>query len=139
MFSNFNGKLLIEKGQLTKEIIQSVKNQVEIVDIIISYNENLGYLRPEILQKLLIKDENGLYPIEKYLIEGTLDFQFIEMIDDGKKFLEICTKYNNIEWLRLANKKALMSKINGKRTLLEILIYASQKLITKPGKNKQRY
>ena len=127
MFSNFNGKLLIEyiaeKGQLTKEIIQSVKNQVEIVDIIISYNENLGYLRPEILQKLLIKDENGLYPIEKYLIEGTLDFQFIEMIDDGKKFLEICTKYNNIEWLRLANKKALMSKINGKRTLLEILIY----------------
>lgn len=128
LFSNINGKLFIEfiaeKGKLSDKIIKTVKNHLEIIDIVISTNNMfyLDYLSQEIIEKLMIKYQNGLYPIEKYLRNEKIYKYLIPLVNDAQKLIEICTKYNKLDWLQKANENVLMFGPNENKTLLHFLI-----------------
>lgn len=128
LFSIINDKLFIEfiaeKGKLTKKIINNVKNHLELIDIIISINEfyYFEYLSDELVKKLITKYPNGLYPIEKYLINERVYKYLIPLINDYNVLNEICTKYNKMDFLKYANKNILMIDLGENKTVLHLLI-----------------
>lgn len=128
LFSKIDDKLLIEiiaeNSKITALIVKAIKNNVEIVDILINTNNLylLDFISEDIIDKLLIKYNNGIYPIEKYLRNENIYNHLIPLINDEKKLIEICNKYNKIEWLKMANEKVLMFQAGKNNSLLEILV-----------------
>lgn len=128
LFSNVNGKLFVQfladKGKLSKKMIGNVKSNINLVDIIISTNDsyNLNYLSDELVKKLTIKYPNGLYPIEKYLINEKFYKHLLALVKDYEILNEICTKYNKTEWLKYANTDVLMHKITENEFVINKLL-----------------
>ena len=128
LFSYVNGKRLIdyiiEKNKIRSDIIKIITDNVEIIDLLCQDNNRyyLSYLSPEIINKLITKDNNGSYLIEKYLNDdGALKYM-IPLINDRSKLLEICSKYDNYSFMQYANANILMNKYNQDSTILEFLI-----------------
>ena len=73
LFSLVNGKriidYIIEKDKINDNILNSITDNIEIVDLICRSNKqyHLSHLSPEIINKLMTKDNSDTYPIEKYL------------------------------------------------------------------------
>lgn len=128
LFSNINGKLfidyIVEQKKLSKNIINVVKDHIEIVDMVISSNIfQLDYLSEEIMDKLMTKYPNGIYPIEKHINDNNnIMERLIPLINDSSKLIELCQKYNNYDWLEHANEKVLMNEISKNETILNYLI-----------------
>lgn len=127
LFSNFNGKRLIdyilEAKKISGSMVENIKNNIEIIDLLISTNNiyKLSYLSSEIIQKLITKDEKGIYPIEKYINDEKILKDIIPKVNDKNALLEICNKYNNYELLKYANTNILMSNYE-QNTILHFLI-----------------
>lgn len=129
LFSNYNGKRIIdyifeEKKSLSSTTIKNIKNHIEIIDLLISTNNiyELSYLSEEIIQKLITKDEKGIYPIEKYINEEKILKKIIPKVNNKNILLEICNKYNNYELLKYANENILMSNYKQNNSFLHFLI-----------------
>lgn len=107
----------------SSSMIEKIKDHVEVVDILIKYDKNkLLFINKEIVNKLLYKDINDNYLIEKYIKDDNVMNLLTEKIDDGKILLEISKKYKKIDWLKKSNELALMIKIKNNETLLDYLL-----------------
>lgn len=128
IFSDINGKRLIdyilEKNKLTMNVVSAIKEHIEIIDLIASYNDEymLAYINSEIIEKLMTKNENGIYLIEKYLNNNRILKQIIPLINDVDKLIDLCNKYNNYDLMRYVNQNILMSSYNQDTTILHYLI-----------------
>lgn len=128
IFSNINGKRLIdyilETNKLNYNIVSAIKEHIEIIDLISSYNSEymLHCISPEIIEKLMTKNEKGVYLIEKYLNNDKILKQIIPLIDDTNKLIDICKKYNNYDLMEYVNEKVLMSHYNKDNTIFHYLI-----------------
>lgn len=118
LFSMVNGKrfidFLLEEDKLTSGMITNVKENLEIVDILIKFKKEymLKYLSSEIIGKLLTKNNEEVYLIEKYIENKNVVDKLINSVDDIDKLIELCIKYNNYELLTNANENILTSKYN---------------------------
>lgn len=127
LFSNFNGKriidYIIEGNKISSPMVENIKNNIEIMDLLISTNNiyKLSSLSSEIIQKLITKDEKGIYPIEKYINDEKILEKIIPKINNKNILLEMCNKYNNYELLKYADASILMSNYE-QNTILHFLI-----------------
>lgn len=128
LFTKINNKNIIdyilESNNLTTEIVSNIKENIEIIDLIISTKQDyyLKYLSPEIIKKLEAKTENDSYYIEKYLNSEIIAKELIPLINNQNTLLEICNKNNNYNILKYANQNILMTNYNQNTTILDFLI-----------------
>jgi len=126
LFSVLNGQrfidFLVQKDKLSSKIIKSIKENIEIVDIVISVNKwNCDSFSPEIVKKLMIADSNGKYPIEKYFDDSDVT-KFLFKLIDNPEIIQLCKKNNKYNLLKDASVEVLLSKVNEKDTLLDELL-----------------
>ena len=128
LFIEFDGKRLIEyilkKNEMTKSMIESIHENIEIIDLLCNSNNYLylNYLSKDIITKLITKDNNGIYPIEKYLNNESLMDIIIPSIDDINIILEICDKYNNYDLIKSVEARMFMTNYKDNRTVLQFLL-----------------
>lgn len=81
---------------LFDKMIGFIEEHTEIVDLLCKYQleDELIYLNPEIIKKLITKDENGNYPIDKYISNSMSSYIAIKNIsslinfDDNYRFYD---------------------------------------------------
>lgn len=128
LFSTINGKRLfdyiVEKNMLNDRIIRAIKNNTEIIDLLIKNKKQyyLSYVSIEMKNKLMTKNIDGSYLIEKYLNNESILKKIIPLIDDTNKLLDLCMKNNDYNLMQYANENVIMSKLNQNSTILEFLI-----------------
>ena len=134
LFSTNNNEffkyLLIKNNMLIKKMISIIKEHTEIVDLLCKYHfeYHLIYLNPEIIKKLITKDENGNYPIDKYVsnsmaiknISSLINFD--ENIDFMIHFIKLLVDNKLYSFFYDADENILLYKVYPPKTLLEILI-----------------
>ena len=112
---------LLSKNCCYNYMIDVITEHIEIIDILIKHDRyKLIWLNKKLVNKLLTKDNNNDYLINKYINDEKLMKNLIDKCDDGKILLEIFEK-DNIKLLKYCNEQALMTKINNE-TLLEYLL-----------------
>lgn len=132
LFSNYNDVRLIdyiiEKGKINPNIIRNISN-IEIVDLLIDSNNSyyFTYLSDEVLNKLLMKNSDGKYNIEKYFDYRNIG-DLIKEINNPKELIDMCVSTNRYDLLEYANHNILMYELD-KGTLLDDLV--SKKIIPK--------
>lgn len=128
LFSTFEGKKYIdfffEKNKFISEIIASIENHIEIIDILTNSSNTfyLSKVRPELVEKLIQKDENGNYLIEKYINNDEIIKELIVKINNPTKLIELCKKTNREDLLKYANENILLFKIDEKTTIMEYVL-----------------
>ena len=127
LFKEFNGKriieYLVENNQLWNNSINVVKNHIEIIDILKKENTyNLIYLNEDLLNNLVVCDEHGNYPLQKYLDEKGVIEKLIPLINNAKGLIEFCIKNNVYNLLKYVNEKVLMYELEKGYTLLDNLL-----------------
>lgn len=134
LFSTNNNEffkyLLIKNNMLIKKMISIIKEHTEIVDLLCKYHfeYHLIYLNPEIIKKLITKDENGNYPIDKYVsnsmaiknISSLINFD--ENIDFMIHFIKLLLDNKLYNFFYDADENILLYKVYPPKTLLETLI-----------------
>lgn len=134
LFSTNNNEffkyLLIKNNTLIKKMISIIKEHTEIVDLLCKYHfeYHLIYLNPEIIKKLITKDENGNYPIDKYVsnsmaiknISSLINFD--ENIDFMIHFIKLLVDNKLYSFFYDADENILLYKVYPPKTLLETLI-----------------
>lgn len=134
LFSTNNNEffkyLLIKNNMLIKKMISIIKEHTEIVDLLCKYHfeYHLIYLNPEVIKKLITKDENGNYPIDKYVsnsmaiknISSLINFD--ENIDFMIHFIKLLVDNKLYSFFYDADENILLYKVYPPKTLLEILI-----------------
>lgn len=127
LFTKINDMYFIEYLCSIKNInysmIEQINNHIEIIDILIKYDKSkLFFVNKEIINKLLVKDINDNYLIEKYIEDENTIKLLLDKCDDGKLLLKILVKNKNELMLKNSNEEALMTKINSEETLLDYLL-----------------
>ena len=115
---------------LFEKMIGFIKEHTEIVDLLCKYHLEyyLKYLNPEIIKKLITKDENGNYPIDKYVsnsmaiknISSLINFD--ENIDFMIHFIKLLLDNKLYNFFYDADENILLYKVYPPKTLLETLI-----------------
>ena len=127
LFTKIEDKLLIEHiidsfSLDVYDIINSIKNNIDIVDIIIKKDKYLlSHLSEEIKAKLIEENDN-YFLIEKYFNNSFVLSTLIMAYDDPMKLLDICKKKNKLNILKFCNVEALMTNLDSSKTLLEYLL-----------------
>lgn len=128
LFTEFDGKKLIEyileKRGTSKSMIEGIHENIEIIDLLCNSNNYLylNYLSQDIITKLITKDNNGIYPIEKYLSNERLIDKIISLVNNIDALLEICNKHNNYDLIKLVNAKMLINNYKDNKTVLLFLL-----------------
>ena len=128
LFSNYNGirfiDYLAKNNKLTFDIVKSIKNHVEIVDILIEKKSMylLDKLDEKIVNQLIKEDLNGNYYIEKYFDNNVVMRNLIPIINNPKKLIQILDKNNKSELLEFANTDILMYELKDNYTVLNDLL-----------------
>ena len=128
LFTEFDGKKLIEhileKKQINKSIVESIYENLEIIDLLCNSNNYfyLNYLSQEIITKLITKDNNGIYPIEKYLNNKRLIEKIMPSINDINVLLEICNRNNNYDLIKAVKARMLITNYKDDKTVLLFLL-----------------
>lgn len=122
--------LLMKSNMLIKKMISIIKEHTEIVDLLCKYHleYHLIYLNPEIIKKLITKDKNGNYPIDKYVsnsmaiknISSLINFD--ENIDFMIHFIKLLVDNKLYSFFYDADENILLYKVYPPKTLLETLI-----------------
>ncbi len=122
--------LLMKSNMLIKKMISIIKEHTEIVDLLCKYHleYHLIYLNPEIIKKLITKDKNGNYPIDKYVsnsmaiknISSLINFD--ENIDFMIHFIKLLLDNKLYNFFYDADENILLYKVYPPKTLLETLI-----------------
>ena len=128
LFSYNNGTRFIDylaqNNKLTPSIVKSIKNHIEIIDIL---KENqilylISNINNEIANKLITLNSNGKYPIEKYLNNDAISVNIIPLIDKPKEIITVCEKNNKYNLLEYVNQNVLMYELKENYTLLDDLL-----------------
>ena len=128
LFTEFDGKKLIEhileKRQINKSIIESIYENLEIIDLLCNSNNYfyLNYLSQDIITKLITKDNNGIYPIEKYLNNKRLIEKIMPSINDINVLLEICNRNNDYDLINAVKARMLITNYKDDKTVLLFLL-----------------
>lgn len=128
LFTEFDGKKLIEhileKRQINKSIVESIYENLEIIDLLCNSNNYfyLNYLSQDIITKLITKDNNGIYPIEKYLNNKRLIEKIMPSINDINVLLEICNRNNNYDLIKAVKARMLITNYKDDKTILLFLL-----------------
>ncbi len=127
LFSKIGDKrlidLIVEKNALYYINFKNIKNNLEIVDILIRNNE-FGYLHQlsdELVSRLMSKDTDGKYEIEKYFNNGAAIKILVGLIKN-KEVIGLCKKYKKEYLLEYVNEVVLLSEVYNNKTLLDILL-----------------
>lgn len=134
LFSTNNNEffkdLEMEDILLFEKMIGFIVEHTEIVDLLCKYHleYHLSYLNPEIIKKLITKDENGNYPIDKYIsnsmaiknISNLINFD--ENIDFMIHFIKLLVDNKLYSFFYDADENILLYKVYPPKTLLETLI-----------------
>ena len=128
LFTEFDGKKLIEhileKRQIDKSIVENIHENLEIIDLLCNSNNYfyLNYLSQDIITKLITKDNNGIYPIEKYLNNKRLIEKIMPSINDINVLLEICNRNNNYDLIKAVKARMLITNYKDDKTILLFLL-----------------
>lgn len=128
IFSNIDGvrfiDFVVKQNKITDDIIKPIKNNIEIIDILISNNKKfyLSYLNEELAKKIIVPDSSGVCFIEKYINNESVMEELIPLIHDSNKLIEICKKHNKYELLKYSNSDVLISNVDQNYTLIEDLL-----------------
>ena len=128
LFTEFDGKKLIEhileKKQINKSIVESIYENLEIIDLLCNSNNYfyLNYLSQDIITKLITKDNNGIYPIEKYLNNKRLIEKIMPSINDINVLLEICNRNNDYDLIKAVKARMLITNYKDDKTVLLFLL-----------------
>ncbi len=128
LFTEFDGKKLIEhileKRQINKSIVENIHENLEIIDLFCNSNNYfyLNYLSQEIITKLITKDNNGIYPIEKYLNNKRLIEKIMPSINDINVLLEICNRNNDYDLINAVKARMLITNYKDDKTVLLFLL-----------------
>lgn len=128
LFTEFDGKKLIEhileKKQISKSIVENIHENLEIIDLFCNSNNYfyLNYLSQEIITKLITKDNNGIYPIEKYLNNKRLIEKIMPSINDINVLLEICNRNNDYDLIKTVKARMLITNYKDDKTVLLFLL-----------------
>lgn len=128
LFTEFDGKKLIEhileKRQINKSIVESIYENLEIIDLLCNSNNYfyLNYLSQDIITKLITKDNNGIYPIEKYLNNKRLIEKIMPSINDINVLLEICNRNNDYDLIKAVKARMLITNYKDDKTVLLFLL-----------------
>lgn len=128
LFTEFDGKKLIEhileKRQINKSIIESIYENLEIIDLLCNSNNYfyLNYLSQDIITKLITKDNNGIYPIEKYLNNKRLIEKIMPSVNDINVLLEICNRNNDYDLIKAVKARMLITNYKDDKTVLLFLL-----------------
>lgn len=128
LFTEFDGKKLIEhileKKQISKSIVENIHENLEIIDLFCNSNNYfyLNYLSQEIITKLITKDNNGIYPIEKYLNNKRLIEKIMPSINDINVLLEICNRNNDYDLIKAVKARMLITNYKDDKTVLLFLL-----------------
>lgn len=128
LFTEFDGKKLIEhileKKQINKSIVENIHENLEIIDLFCNSNNYfyLNYLSQEIITKLITKDNNGIYPIEKYLNNKRLIEKIMPSINDINVLLEICNRNNDYDLIKAVKARMLITNYKDDKTVLLFLL-----------------
>ena len=128
LFTEFDGKKLIEhileKKQIDKSIVESIYENLEIIDLLCNSNNYfyLNYLSQDIITKLITKDNNGIYPIEKYLNNKRLIEKIMPSINDINVLLEICNRNNDYDLIKAVKARMLITNYKDDKTVLLFLL-----------------
>ena len=115
---------------LFEKMISIIKEHTEIVDLLCRYHLEyyLKYLNQEIIKKLITKDENDTYPIDKYVSNSTAIknisslINFDENIDFMIHFIKLLLDNKLYNFFYDADENILLYKVYPPKTLLETLI-----------------
>ena len=119
---------------LFDKMIGFIEEHTEIVDLLCKYQleDELIYLNPEIIKKLITKDENGNYPIDKYISNSMSSYiaiknissliNFDDNIDFMIHFIKLLLDNKVYSFFYDANENILLYKVYPPKTLLETLI-----------------
>ena len=128
LFTEFDGKKLIEhileKRQIDKSIVENIHENLEIIDLLCNSNNYfyLNYLSQDIITKLITKDNNGIYPIEKYLNNKRLIEKIMPSINDINVLLEICNRNNDYDLIKAVKARMLITNYKDDKTVLLFLL-----------------
>ena len=128
LFTEFDGKKLIEhileKKQINKSIVESIYENLEIINLLCNSNNYfyLNYLSQDIITKLITKDNNGIYPIEKYLNNKRLIEKIMPSINDINVLLEICNRNNDYDLIKAVKARMLITNYKDDKTVLLFLL-----------------
>ena len=128
LFTEFDGKKLIEhileKKQINKSIVENIHENLEIIDLFCNLNNYfyLNYLSQDIITKLITKDNNGIYPIEKYLNNKRLIEKIMPSINDINVLLEICNRNNDYDLIKAVKARMLITNYKDDKTVLLFLL-----------------
>lgn len=122
--------LPMKNSSLFGKMIGFIKEHTEIVDLLCKYHLEyyLKYLNQEIIKKLITKDENDTYPIDKYIsnsmaiemISNLINFD--ENIDFMIHFIKLLLDNKLYNFFYDADENILLYKVYPPKTLLETLI-----------------
>lgn len=128
--NEFFKNLVMKDILLFEKMIGFIVEHTEIVDLLCKYHleYHLRYLNPEIIKKLITKDENGNYPIDKYVsnsmaiknISSLISFD--ENIDFMIHFIKLLVDNKLYSFFYDADENILLYKVYPPKTLLETLI-----------------
>lgn len=128
--NEFFKNLVMKDILLFEKMIGFIVEHTEIVDLLCKYHleYHLRYLNPEIIKKLITKDENGNYPIDKYVsnsmaiknISSLINFD--ENIDFMIHFIKLLVDNKLYSFFYDADENILLYKVYPPKTLLETLI-----------------
>ena len=126
----FFKNLLMKDIVLFEKMISIIKEHTEIVDLLCRYHLEyyLKYLNQEIIKKLITKDENDTYPIDKYVSNSTAIknisslINFDENIDFMIHFIKLLLDNKLYNFFYDADENILLYKVYPPKTLLETLI-----------------
>lgn len=127
LFSYVNGVRLIdylfEKNCFIK-FIPFIEENIEIIDLLCATKNyaTLLLLSQNIIDRLTIRNEYGVFPIEKYLNDDKVLNFIIPLVNNLDVLLEICSKNNNYDMMKYVNENILMSNYDDKQSLLQFLI-----------------
>lgn len=126
--------LPMKNSSLFGKMIGFIEEHTEIVDLLCKYQleDELIYLNPEIIKKLITKDENGNYPIDKYISNSMSSYiaiknissliNFDENIDFMIHFIKLLLDNKLYNFFYDADENILLYKVYPPKTLLETLI-----------------
>lgn len=134
LFTKINNEYFIEyllsKNKCSSWIVKVITEHIEIIDLLIKYDKySLIWINKELVNKLLVKDDNNNYLIEKYIKDEIVMRMLLNKCENAEILIEIIEKINNKNLLNRCDKDILLNKTKSGKTVLEYLL--EKKLINR--------
>lgn len=134
LFTKINNEYFIEyllsKNKCSSWMVEVITDHIEFIDLLIKYDKySLIWINKELVNKLLVKNDNNNYLIEKYIKDETVMRMLLNKCENAEILIEIIEKINNKNILNGRDKEVLLNKTKSGKTVLEYLL--EKKLINR--------